>query len=247
MRIGDVAARTGLTERAIRHYEREGLVAPERSESGQRLYGEDALKALARARLLRRAGFSIADIRAMGDGLAEPAALIDAQLKTMQVREDEIREAVQALETLKRRVEKSGADIDVLCDLLQTGERCEDGAKWRAALAGYFNPDEAEGWMAMRDSLRERVDPEAYDRAWHDLINDIKTALPLDPSSDEAQDFLDRWNKLLEPFRAIASKNQQKKAAEMWGNVGDWGKGVDHPMTQAVADFIRAASQARSK
>ena len=31
LRIGDVVARTGLTERAIRHYEKLGLVAPARS------------------------------------------------------------------------------------------------------------------------------------------------------------------------------------------------------------------------
>ena len=33
LRIGDVVARTGLTERAIRHYESLGLVAPARSSS----------------------------------------------------------------------------------------------------------------------------------------------------------------------------------------------------------------------
>ena len=38
LKIGNVVARTGLTERAIRHYEHEDLIAPARSASGQRLY-----------------------------------------------------------------------------------------------------------------------------------------------------------------------------------------------------------------
>ncbi|MEM1141607.1 MAG: MerR family transcriptional regulator [Pseudomonadota bacterium] len=42
-RIGEVAARTGLTERMIRHYEKLGLVQPDRSDAGKRLYGANAL------------------------------------------------------------------------------------------------------------------------------------------------------------------------------------------------------------
>ena len=44
MRIGELAERAGVTTRAIRHYEGIGVLpAASRSESGYRLYGEDAL------------------------------------------------------------------------------------------------------------------------------------------------------------------------------------------------------------
>src|SRR3954463_8843424 len=42
MRIGELAQRTGTTPRALRYYEQQGLLAPERGESGYRDYGDDA-------------------------------------------------------------------------------------------------------------------------------------------------------------------------------------------------------------
>ncbi|MBT0769907.1 MerR family transcriptional regulator [Kineosporia sp. J2-2] len=42
MRIGDLAARTGVTTRALRYYEEQGLLSPARSASGQRHYPQSA-------------------------------------------------------------------------------------------------------------------------------------------------------------------------------------------------------------
>ncbi|MDA8281897.1 MAG: MerR family DNA-binding transcriptional regulator, partial [Actinomycetota bacterium] len=44
MRIGELAERAGTSVKTIRYYDRIGVLRPEeRSESGYRLYGEDAL------------------------------------------------------------------------------------------------------------------------------------------------------------------------------------------------------------
>jgi DNA-binding transcriptional MerR regulator len=40
MRIGELSARTGVSVRALRHYEQEGLLVPERRGNGYRDYGE---------------------------------------------------------------------------------------------------------------------------------------------------------------------------------------------------------------
>ncbi|MDQ0643508.1 MerR family transcriptional regulator [Microbacterium murale] len=44
MRIGDVAQRAGVSTRALRYYEEQGLLAAERTPSGQRLYPESAVE-----------------------------------------------------------------------------------------------------------------------------------------------------------------------------------------------------------
>ena len=41
MRIGELAARAGVSTRALRYYEEQGLLRPVRSESGQRRYDEE--------------------------------------------------------------------------------------------------------------------------------------------------------------------------------------------------------------
>ncbi|MYS52455.1 MerR family DNA-binding transcriptional regulator [Streptomyces sp. SID6013] len=43
IRIGQVARGAGVSVRAVRYYEQQGLLAAERSASGQRLYRQDAI------------------------------------------------------------------------------------------------------------------------------------------------------------------------------------------------------------
>jgi DNA-binding transcriptional MerR regulator len=44
MRIGDVAHRAGVSTRALRYYEEQGLLTPERTTSGQRTYSASAVE-----------------------------------------------------------------------------------------------------------------------------------------------------------------------------------------------------------
>lgn len=53
--IGDVAARTGLTERALRHYEAEGLLRPARTSAGRRFYIARDLERLAQIAAFKHA------------------------------------------------------------------------------------------------------------------------------------------------------------------------------------------------
>ncbi|MCT9137989.1 MerR family transcriptional regulator [Streptomyces violarus] len=43
LRIGEVARDAGVSVRAVRYYEQQGLLVAERSPSGQRLYRQDAI------------------------------------------------------------------------------------------------------------------------------------------------------------------------------------------------------------
>ena len=65
LRIGDFARLGGLTVRALRHYEAEGLLAPAQVDeaTGYRSYRFEQLAALDRILALRDLGFSLADVR----------------------------------------------------------------------------------------------------------------------------------------------------------------------------------------
>jgi DNA-binding transcriptional MerR regulator len=43
MRIGELASRTGVSERSLRYYEQQGLLTSERTPSGQRTYSDAAV------------------------------------------------------------------------------------------------------------------------------------------------------------------------------------------------------------
>lgn len=67
--IGEVAARTGLSVTAIRHYEAEGLVAPDRTAGGTRQFARSDIRRLSFVRICQELGFSLSEIRAELDRL----------------------------------------------------------------------------------------------------------------------------------------------------------------------------------
>jgi DNA-binding transcriptional MerR regulator len=58
MRIGDVAARTGVSVRALRYYEEQGLLTATRNGGGQRHYTAEAVDRVALIQQLYGAGLS---------------------------------------------------------------------------------------------------------------------------------------------------------------------------------------------
>ena len=84
LRIGEVVARTGLTERSIRHYERIGLLRSNRSAAGQRLFGPEALTTLAVVRLLKRTGFPLRQIKHLLSNPVDAETLVSAQLALLR-------------------------------------------------------------------------------------------------------------------------------------------------------------------
>lgn len=63
MRIGELARRTGISERMLRYYDQERLLQPLRTESGYRDYGDAEIQAAQRIRMLSAAGLKIDTIR----------------------------------------------------------------------------------------------------------------------------------------------------------------------------------------
>lgn len=69
--IGYVAERTGLPPSAIRYYEDEGLVTPDRNESGHRRYARSDIRRLSFVTISQGLGFAIAEIREALSSLPE--------------------------------------------------------------------------------------------------------------------------------------------------------------------------------
>lgn len=110
MQIGEVAERTQLSLRTIRHYDQVGLVPPSaRSEGGFRLYTEADVERLNHVRRITPLGFSLeetAEILSLLDGDA-PAAGVGRYLE----------QAREAREKLARKLRQADELIESLTAL----------------------------------------------------------------------------------------------------------------------------------
>jgi len=99
-KIGELAKRTGLTVRALHHYDAIGLLCPSaRSDAGYRLYNRADIEWLHRIQVLRRLDMSLADIASLlaGDGgdlqsvIAQQIALLDRQASSITELRDRLK------------------------------------------------------------------------------------------------------------------------------------------------------------
>ncbi|WP_354030203.1 MerR family transcriptional regulator [Curtobacterium sp. 1544] len=91
MRIGELAARTGASVRALRYYEQQGLLAPQRTAAGQRVYSPQHESAVATIRDLLAAGFCSSVIRALLPALSDPVMSSERLRSTVDAAETRLR------------------------------------------------------------------------------------------------------------------------------------------------------------
>ncbi|MFE3850512.1 MerR family transcriptional regulator [Streptomyces griseorubiginosus] len=100
MQIGEVAARTELSLRTIRHYEETGLVIPSaRSQGGFRLYTEADVSRLMVIRRMKPLGFSLDEMRA----LLEATDRLDAEEQLPPQDREELLDRVRGFEQAARQ------------------------------------------------------------------------------------------------------------------------------------------------
>ncbi|UZJ32702.1 MerR family transcriptional regulator [Streptomyces endophytica] len=119
MLIGELAERTGTSERLLRYYERAGLLRPERLANGYRTYADADTAAVRRIRALLAAGLPTRVIRQVLPCTTDTAAVrpcpgvLDAlrdQLRTLDRRSAELAAAREVLrETIAGAEGRRGA------------------------------------------------------------------------------------------------------------------------------------------
>jgi len=76
MRIGELAARTGVSTRLLRYYEDQGLITPERGDNGYRRYGDAQVDRVTQIRGLLEAGLPVRIIQQVLPCLDSPRTIL---------------------------------------------------------------------------------------------------------------------------------------------------------------------------
>jgi MerR family copper efflux transcriptional regulator len=129
MKIGELAERAGTSVKTIRYYDRVGVLCPQqRSESGYRLYGEDALDRYRFVRAAQAVGLRLGEIRqiiALRDRGEAPcgfvveligrrASELDARIAELVALRDELRR----LDRRARRLDPRRCDPRLVCHVI---------------------------------------------------------------------------------------------------------------------------------
>jgi DNA-binding transcriptional MerR regulator len=108
VKIGELAARTGVTPRLLRYYEEVGILHPFRSSNGYRTYGEPAVDRVLQIRELLEAGFTTEMIREVLPCLA------DAENAVAENTDGRDCPVVKDLDGIRRQLGNIERRIDVL-------------------------------------------------------------------------------------------------------------------------------------
>jgi len=194
LKVGQLAARTGLSVRTLHHYDEIGLLTPSaRTASGHRLYGRDEVRRLQQVASLRQLGLPLSEIR---DCLDRPAFALEGTLRMQVTR---LKQDIQAkerlcglLEGLQRRVHME-EDLSIE-ELTRTIEST-------VAMEKYYSPEQLQQFAHRREKLGEEGMGQAQDD-WQKLFDAFGDAMEagIDPASEEVRALAERSAALIEQF-----------------------------------------------
>jgi DNA-binding transcriptional MerR regulator len=192
-RIGELATATGLTVRALHHYDDIGLLVPsERSDAGHRLYGERDVRRLYLIVTLRELGMPLAAIADQLAGEFDARSAIAAHLDRLERDLDvqrRLHARVKAIsEELAGNEEPSADDLVKIMEVISMHEK-------------YFDADQLSQLEERRDALGHEA-IEASQREWADLIAavEVERSRGTDPSDAPMQELARKWQSLIDQF-----------------------------------------------
>lgn len=185
LKVGELAARAGLTVRALHHYDSIGLLTPSaRSDAGYRLYGRDDVARLHQIQTLRTFGMALADIGAYLDSPGvSPLSIVARQIAALDRQIDDAARMRELLLLVHGQLSKG--ETPELATWLTTLEQMTMYDK-------YFSKEELQQLPLYQNSAAEAQ--------WKELVGQVSALMTAGvPPNDEAARRLGlRWITLLE-------------------------------------------------
>lgn len=195
--VREFARLTGVTVRALHHYDRLGLLRPNRAASGYRLYCTRELERLEQIVALKFLGIPLKQIKALFlRGTPELSKALRMQCRVLEEKRRLLDSAIRAIQEAERAAQAGqGPNSAVLSKIIEVIEM-QDNMDWSKK---YYNA-EAQAKIEDRKQLWSPELQERVYREWQELFRDVEAVLGEDPAGEKAQSLAARWKKLVEGF-----------------------------------------------
>ncbi|MBD2870251.1 MerR family transcriptional regulator [Paenibacillus arenilitoris] len=194
-KIGELAASTGLTVRALHHYDQKGLLRPSaHTEAGHRLYSERDIAKLQQIVSLKQLGFALDEIkRFMESPRFDPEEVIRLQLEKLNEHirlQEELRGRLLHLQQLLKENHNVTTE-----QFIKTIEVITMSAE------NYFTPEQ----LKAIENIQSRISPERqrqYEQDWTRLLAGLQSKLDEGvPAGDPEVAALARsWKEIFDVF-----------------------------------------------
>jgi len=220
-RIGEFAELAGVTVRALHHYDRIGLLKPQRSSSGTRLYRLADLERLEQIAALKFLGIPLQEIKLLlKHGPLTLSDSLHVQREALAEKNRLIDRAIAAIEAAEKVIQ-SGQTTDA--SILRKIIEVIDMQPQENSMRKYYTE---QAWIE-RAQLRDQWEhaPAETRERWRQtskqLFTEIEANIDLDPASEAAQALTKRWLQLAESANG-GNDGIRTGSIEAWNDRLNW-------------------------
>ena len=241
--VSEVARITGISVRALHHYDAIGLLVPkQRTDAGYRVYDQDDLLRLQQVLIGREQGLALEAIRrSLDDPRFDRTQALQAQKRQLQARARQTDAMIRAVDAALAMLEggQGGTmDMQKLFDGFDpTAYEAESKERW-----GDTDPYRESAKRTKRYGADDwRQIKEEQDAIYADAAQALQAGRT--PDSAEAMDVAERHRRSIERWFYPCSTEMHTNLAEMWVADGRFAENIDkhgEGLTPFLAEAVRA-------
>ena len=242
----EFAQLTGVTVRALHHYDRLGLLKPHRySRTGYRLYRADDVARLEQIVALKFIGLSLKQIKnILQSGGGDLATTLRRQREAIEEKRKRLQQAIKAIQRAEYVVATNSEPPWQIFTKIIEVINMQSNMDWTKK---YYS-EEAQREIEKRATT---VAPELIEQAqreWPRLIREVEAAIAAqeDPGSEKAQRLAARWSELVKGFTG-RNTEIQKGLNRMYADRNNWPASMPKPFSEEVQAFITKATKCSNK
>jgi DNA-binding transcriptional MerR regulator len=212
---GETARRLGVTTKALRVYEREGLVVPHRAESRWRLYGPTQIARLHQIIVLRDLGLPLKSIKKLVGSHSRLRDILRLQRETLESQQDKIRRAIALIEVALCQIDE-GRDLslDELAILTKETlvQQPTDNKKFAARFEGLIAEQDPTGQTSRTfDEIKKEYSTDAHKAALKAMMAEASRLKEAgDVNSEAAKEFVRRMRSRTADIRRSTPQAEQE-------------------------------------